>query len=146
MSNPEADTASPAEAEKRQPRQARLVKASLGCERLGRFDVTIRNVSKTGVGGKAPHMLQIGERMTLFMPGHQPMMGTVRWVADTRFGFETDEPIETVRLRASHGDDLVTADSKVDFQLVPAPKLTTWRPGLSHTPTLPGHYGQKRKT
>src|SRR3546814_18558754 len=95
MSNPEADTASPAEAEKRQPRQARLVKASLGCERLGRFDVTIRNVSRTGVGGKAPPMLQIGERMTPFMPGHQPMMGTVRWVADTRFGFDTDETTET---------------------------------------------------
>src|SRR3546814_16393872 len=128
MSNPEADTASPAEAEKRQPRQARLVKASLGCERLCRFDVTIRNVSKTGVGGKAPHMLQIGERMTLFMPGHQPMMGTVRWVADTRFGFETAEPLEPVRLRASHGHDLGPADRTVDFQLHPAPNHPPRRP------------------
>src|SRR3546814_1096115 len=73
MSNPEAHAASPAASEKRQPRQSRLVKASLGCERLGRFDVTIRNVSKTGVGGKGPHRLHIGERVTLFMPGHQPM-------------------------------------------------------------------------
>ena len=44
-----------------------------------RFDVTLRNVSLTGVGGQASHMLQIGERMTVFLPGHEPMMGTVRW-------------------------------------------------------------------
>ena len=144
MSDTEADIASSGPAEKRQPRQARLVKASLGCERLGHFDVTIRNVSQTGVGGRAPHVLLIGERMTLYMPGHQPMMGTVRWVSDTRFGLQTDAPIETVRLRAAHGDDLVTADSKADFQIVPAPKLTTWRPGLAHTPHLPGHYGRQR--
>ncbi len=145
MSNPEADIASTAEAEKRQPRQARLVKASLGCERLGRFDVTIRNVSKTGVGGKAPHMMQIGERVTLYMPGHQPMIGTVRWVADTRFGLETDHPIETGRLRGAHGDELVTTDSKADFQIVPAPKLSTWRPGLGISAPLPGHYGRHRQ-
>src|SRR3546814_15941515 len=110
MSNPEAHAASPAASEKRQPRQSRLVKASLGCERLGRFDVTIRNVSKTGVGGKGPHRLHIGERVTLFMPGHQPMTATVRWVADTRLGLETDEPIEPGRLRAAHAHQL--ADRK----------------------------------
>src|SRR3546814_18191139 len=80
MSNSEAHTASPAASEKRQPRQSRLVKASLGCERLSRFDITIRNVSRTGVGGKGSHRLHIGERVTLFLPAHPPMTATVRWV------------------------------------------------------------------
>ena len=144
MSNSEAHTASPAASEKRQPRQSRLVKASLGCERLSRFDITIRNVSRTGVGGKGSHRLHIGERVTLFLPAHPPMTATVRWVENTRFGIETDEPIETARLRTAQADQLVTADSKADFQIVPAPRLSTWRPGLGLTPDLPGSYGSRR--
>lgn len=144
MSNPEASPASPAPDEKRQPRQSRLVKAALACQRLGQFDVTIRNVSLTGVGGQGPHILQIGERITVFLPGHEAMLGTVRWVAGNRFGIETDKPIETVRLRAAHNDQLVTADSKADFQIVPAPRIDTWRPGLTRATSLPAHFGRKR--
>jgi len=144
MSNPEANPASPAPDEKRQPRQSRLVKAALACQRLGQFDVTIRNVSLTGVGGQGPHVLQIGERITVFLPGHEAMLGTVRWVAGNRFGIETDKAVETSRLRAAHNDQLVTADGKADFQIVPAPRLSTWRPGLSHATSRPGHFGTKR--
>lgn len=143
MSNPEANPVSTAPDEKRQPRQSRLVKAALGCQRLGRFDVTLRNISLTGIGGQGPHILQIGERMTVFMPGHEPMIGTVRWVADNRFGIETDRKIETVRLPAAHSDQLVTADSKADFQIVPAPRIDTWRPGLTRATSLPGHFTRK---
>ncbi|RYD45433.1 MAG: PilZ domain-containing protein [Sphingomonadales bacterium] len=144
MSNPEANPASPAPDEKRQPRQSRLVKAALACQRLGQFDVTIRNVSLTGVGGQGPHVLQIGERITVFLPGHEAMLGTVRWVAGNRFGIQTDKPVETVRLRAAHNDQLVTTDSKAEFQIVLAPQISTWRPGLSRSTTLPGHFGAKR--
>ena len=94
MSIPEAPPASPPPDEKRQPRQSRLVKAALACTRLGKFDVTIRNVSETGIGGQAPGALHIGERITVFLPGHEPMLGTVRWVAGTRFGIQTDRPVE----------------------------------------------------
>ncbi|WP_411339684.1 PilZ domain-containing protein [Sphingopyxis sp. J-6] len=131
MPDPGAETDLPAAADQRQPRQSRLVKAELGCARLGRFDVTIRNVSHTGIGGQGPHMLQIGERMTIFLPGHDPMPGTVRWVQDRRFGIETDRAIDTARLRGAQGDGLTTADSKAEFQIVPAPKLTSRRPGLT---------------
>ena len=133
MADIEAESASPGSAEKRQPRQARLVKAGLGCARLGQFDVTIRNVSQTGIGGQGPHILAIGERMTIYMPGHEPMMGTVRWVVDRRFGIETDKPIETVRLRGAHGDQLLAADSSLEFQIVPPPQGSTWRPGVTRT-------------
>lgn len=144
MTNPEAPPASPAPDEKRQPRQSRLVKAALACQRLGQFDVTIRNVSLTGVGGQGPHVLQIGERITLFLSGHEAMLGTVRWVAGNRFGIETDKPVEALRLRTAGRDQLVTADSKADFQIVPPPQLSTWRPGLSRATSLPGHFGTKR--
>lgn len=143
MPNPEA-TASPTPAGKRQPRQSRLVKATLGCQRLGSFDVTIRNVSETGLGGQGPHILQIGERLTVLLPGHEPMAGTVRWVVGKRFGLETDRPIEIAHLRAARSDELRSADSVADFQIVPPPKLDTWRPGLTQATRLPGHYGRKR--
>ncbi|ABF53694.1 PilZ domain-containing protein [Sphingopyxis alaskensis] len=144
MSYSEANPASPPPEEKRQPRQSRLVKAALACQRLGRFDVTLRNVSLTGIGGQGPHMLQIGERMSVFLPGHQPMLGTVRWVAGTRFGIQTDREIETVRLRAAHDDQLIPADSRLDFQIVPPPQIDTWRPGLTRATNLPGHLGRRR--
>lgn len=144
MSYSGATPASPPPEEKRQPRQSRLVKAALGCERLGRFDVTLRNVSLTGIGGQGPHMLQIGERVSVFLPGHQPMLGTVRWVAGTRFGIQTDREIETIRLRAAHDDQIIPADSRLDFQIVPPPKVDTWRPGLTRATNLPGHFGRKR--
>lgn len=144
MSYSEATPASTPQEEKRQPRQSRLVKAALGCERLGRFDVTLRNVSLTGIGGQGPHMLHIGERISVFLPGHQPMLGTVRWVAGTRFGIQTDREIETVRLRAAHDDQIVPADSRLDFQIMPPPQIDPWRPGLTRAVSLPGHFGRKR--
>jgi len=128
MSDPETD--SPANADKRQPRQSRLVKAALGCARLGRFDVTLRNVSQTGIGGQGPHMLQLGERLTVYLPSHDPMMGTVRWVVDRRFGVETDREIYPERLRGAPGGALAASDSSAAFQIVPPPKLTSRRPGL----------------
>ena len=144
MSNPEASPASSNPEEKRQPRQSRLVKAALACQRLGRFDVTLRNVSLTGVGGQGPHILQIGERMTLFLPGHEPMLGTVRWVAGTRFGIQTDREIETMRLRAAHTDQIAAADSMAEFQIIPPPRVDTWRPGLTRATGVPGQFGRKR--
>lgn len=144
MSNPEASPVSSTPEEKRQPRQSRLVKAALACQRLGRFDVTLRNVSLTGVGGQGPHILQIGERMTLFLPGHEPMLGTVRWVAGTRFGIQTDREIETMRLRAAHTDQIAAADSMAQFQIIPPPRVDTWRPGLTRATGLPGQFGRKR--
>jgi len=144
MSDIETGSDSAGADDKRQPRQSRLVKAALACSRFGQFDVTIRNVSQTGIGGKAPHTLNLGERVTLFLPGHDPMMGTVRWVVDHRFGLETDAEIFPGRLRAAHSDTLVAADSHADFQIMPPPKVSAWRPGLTQPQPLPGHYGRKR--
>ncbi|NIJ38085.1 hypothetical protein FHR22_002788 [Sphingopyxis panaciterrae] len=122
-------------ADQRQPRQARLVKAALGCVRLGQFDITIRNVSQSGVGGQSPHMLHIGERLTVYLPGHDPMMGTVRWVVEQRFGIETDVEIHPGRLRGALGEGLTTADGKAEFQIVPAPRISARRPGLGIAPS-----------
>ena len=144
MPNPGATPAPSSTAQKRQPRQSRLVKASLGCQRLGRFDVTVRNISETGIGGQGPRALNLGERMTIYLSGHEPMTGTVRWVADRRFGIETDTPIQTDRLRAANADQLVAADSSIEFQIVPPPKLDSWRPGLKLRAAPPSNLRRNR--
>lgn len=143
MSNFEAPPASPPPNEKRQPRQSRLVKAALACSRLGKFDVTIRNVSETGIGGQAPDALQIGERITIFLPGHEPMRGTVRWVAGNRFGIETDQPVDTALLRAAHGGAaMATHATASGFEIVPPPVAQVRRPGLVLGAAQPAHAGR----
>ena len=116
--------------EKRQPRQSRLVKAAIECARLGRFDVTIRNVSQTGIGGQAPHMLNRGEPVTVHLPGHPAMAGIVRWVSGPRFGIETDGDIHPDALRAAHGSS-AQRDQAADFDILRPPTIVGRRPGLS---------------
>lgn len=142
MSGYADNNSSSAAADKRQPRQSRLVKAALESERLGRFDVTIRNVSQTGVGGQGPHVLNHGERLTVLLPGHTPMTGTVRWVVDQRFGIETDEEIRIDLLRAAHGSSLPSADNSIEFRIVPPPKVVGRRPGLTLNAPQPIHPGR----
>lgn len=143
MSNPEASPASSSSSDKRQPRQSRLVKAALACSRLGQFDITVRNVSETGIGGQGPAPLNIGERITVFLPGHDPMLGTVRWVVDKRFGIETDKPIDTSLLRAAHGGAApATHAVSSGFEIIPPPTAPARRPALVLGTTRPGHFGR----
>lgn len=143
MSSPEASPASSIPSDKRQPRQSRLVKGALACTRLGQFDVTIRNVSQTGIGGQAPSALNIGERITVFLPGHDPMLGTVRWVVDKRFGIETDRPIDTSLLRAAHGGAAPQTHAVASgFEIVKAPIAPARRPGLVLGTSQPAHFGR----
>ena len=142
MSNPEAPPASSSSAEKRQPRQSRLVKAALACARLGQFDVTVRNVSETGIGGQAPFPLHIGERITVFLPGHEPMLGTVRWVAGNRFGIETDKAVETTKLRAVHGGSTAAAHPTAGFAIIPPPTAPARRPALVTGVSRPAQFGR----
>jgi hypothetical protein len=143
MSSPEASPASSVPSDKRQPRQSRLVKGALACARLGQFDVTIRNVSETGIGGLAPTALNIGERITVFLPGHDPMLGTVRWVVEKRFGIETDRPIDTTLLRAAHGGAAPASHAVASgFEIIPAPIAPARRPGLVLGSSQPAHFGR----
>lgn len=119
------------------------MKGALACSRLGQFDITIRNVSETGIGGQAPASLQIGERMTVFLPGHDPMLGTVRWVVDKKFGIQTDQPVDTALLRAAHGNAApATHATASGFEIVPPPIARARRPGLVLGAAQPAHAGR----
>lgn len=142
MSSSEVSPASPPPDEKRQPRQSRLLKAALACPRLGQFDITIRNVSETGIGGQAPGALQVGERVTVFLPGHEPTPGTVRWASGNRFGIKTDEAVDPCRLRAAHGAGVAGGEAIAGFEIIPPPTAPARRPGLVLGAAQPLHPGR----
>lgn len=114
----------------RQPRQSRLVQASLNNDRLGRINVRVRNVSESGIGGICELTLQIGERITVHLPGHRSMKGIVRWSYRQRFGIETDSRIHIPQLRAAHGGHLPSTDSSVEFRIIPPVKGDFRRPAV----------------
>lgn len=121
----------PERAEKRRLRQLRLLRADVSSVRLGRFSVTVRNVSEQGIGGKAPVELNLGERVHIDLPGLLPLAGTVRWTFEGRFGVETDKPIALEALRSAYGDKLPAADQSVHFQVMRPSIASAKRPALS---------------
>ena len=94
MPNFEADTASTASAEKRQPRQSRLVKASLACDRLGRFDVTLRNISVTGALVQGMREVIPGTQFMVGLSADLSVAAICRWCEADLMGLEFAEPLE----------------------------------------------------
>ena len=79
----------------------------------------------------------------LFLPGHDPMLGTVRWVVDKRFGIETDRAIDTSLLRAAHGGSVPATHAVASgFEIIPPPTAPPRRPGLVLGAAQPGHFGR----
>lgn len=130
MSSLNDTTATESSSATRSPRQSRLVKATLSCERFGRADIRIRNVSESGIGGISDFALNQDEQVTVHLPGHPPMQGIVRWSVDRRFGIETEHPIEIDQLRAANGSSTLSSHDSVEFRIIPPVKGDFRRPPL----------------
>lgn len=128
------------------PRQCRLLKAMLTSQKHGPFPVTIRNVSRLGIGGGGEFALERGERVTIELPGHQPMRGTVRWTMDRRFGIECDLPIRVADLCSAHDGQLNPIDNSPEFRIIPPPIVDTRRPGLTIGTSKPPRHGHSEWT
>lgn len=114
----------------RRVRQARLLKADLMTKRLGRFTVTVRNVSEQGIGGKSPHELNLGERVQVTLPGLLPMLGTVRWSYEGQFGIETDKAVALDALRSANGGTLPGSGAPAGFVVQRPPQQPAKRPAI----------------
>lgn len=139
MSAADSQAFTPCASEKRRSRQSRLLRVEVESARLGRFSATVRNVSENGIGGKAPHELDLGERVTIMLPGLLPLTGAVRWTFNGQFGIETDKIIALDALRSAYGGTLPAASESVQFQVMRPPTITSRRPGLS---TVSAPFGQ----
>jgi hypothetical protein len=115
----------------RRSRQSRLLKAEITSQRMGKFVVTVRNVSEQGIGGKAPVELNLGERVQVGLPGLTPIMGTVRWSFEGQFGIETDRAIALDALRTAFGGALPSANPPPGFTPLRPVSAPAKRPGLT---------------
>ena len=79
--------------ERREPRNAAHAAATME-HRGRRHDVAIANISRSGamvIFASIPH---IGDKVTLYVTGHGPLPGEVRWVRDGRVGVTFDAPLD----------------------------------------------------
>lgn len=128
----------------RQIRQSHLVKAEIESDRFGRFDMTIRNLSQTGIGGRAENPLNRGETVTVFLPGHRSMAATVRWSDGLSFGIETEREIQIEKLRDALASHASSSGGPSEFRIVAPSKVRFKRPGLRLGITLPPSTGFSR--
>ena len=118
--------------EQRQPRQSRLVRAMLHSPRVGEITVTLRNLGRHGVGGRAGVLLLVGEAVTLHLADTDPLSGTVRWVRGSLFGIETDDDVPIDRLRHTAATLIQSAsDQPTEFRIRPPVTCDLKRPSLS---------------
>mgnify|MGYP002777410608 CR=1 FL=1 len=129
MVDPQAATGAAKRGDSRRSRQSRLLKAELLTRRLGKFTATVRNVSEQGIGGKAPHELNLGERVQITLPGLLPLVGTVRWTFEGQFGIETDKSIALDALRTAYGNNLPGGNQSA-FPIQRPPQTPAKRPAL----------------
>lgn len=84
----------PEDAETREVRQRKLIRASFFSDRLTSQDMVIRNISARGIGavtkGKAP---LLGEKITVSLPVNYQAVGVVSWVKGDSFGMALDQEI-----------------------------------------------------
>lgn len=116
--------------DERRVRQSRLLRAEITSKRLGKFSVTVRNVSEQGLGGKAPLEFDLGERVKVELPGLLPLLGTVRWSMDGQFGIETDKAVALDALRTAHGSKLPGSNQNEAFPILRPPVAPAKRPAI----------------
>lgn len=143
MANSEGGQGPAARSENRKARQSRLLKAELVTKRLGKFSVTVRNVSEQGIGGKAPMPLNLGERVQVTLPGLLPLVGTVRWTFEGQFGIETDKAIALDALRSAFGNKLPGGNTQSVYPIHRPVQTPAKRPAVGG---ISAPYGQASKS
>ena len=114
-------------------RTGRFFAATLNRPGKSPLKVAIRNISATGMGGRADPPPLAGEKVTLVMGTLGDVSGHIRWVNGKQFGIQLDKPIDPARFDFSGRSwtDIALADESdahAAGQFKPA--TSTWRPGF----------------
>lgn len=117
----------------RAPRTGRFFAATLNREGHPPLKVAIRNVSSTGMGGRADPPPPLGALVTLVMGPLGEVTGHIRWVNGKQFGIQLDMPIDPARFDFSGRSwaDVTPVDAKEPPKVGQFTAATsTWRPGF----------------
>lgn len=110
-------------------RHALICRAVLSSQRIPHREVTIRDTSEYGLGGRGA-MLVPGENLRIFVDKLGDFEAVVAWARGDSFGLQVDRPVDMLRLDASDTDTAVALDmgfTAADFAQDNVTPMMGWR-------------------
>ena len=113
----------------RDPRKARLIRATLRLADNSSMAVVVRNLSERGIGvtckGATP---RAGTLVHVTMPGSPELPGVVRWARDGAFGIELTGAIDPQELEDAVQRELQRQQEATEWKVSARHRVTTPRP------------------
>lgn len=110
----------------RAPRSARMWKLHGRDVSNRSFEIVMRNLSATGLGGISDYPLSVGRQIYVDLPGIGSVAGQVMWINGKRFGLRFAEPIDMARLSTPNAAPASTYRPPDNLFIAAKP----YRPGL----------------
>lgn len=110
-------------------RYAHQCRAVLSSQRIPHREVTIRDASEYGLGGRGA-MLVPGEHLRVFVDKLGDFEAVVRWARGDSFGLQVDRPVDTALINSPAEDTAVALDmgfTAADFAPANVTPIMGWR-------------------
>lgn len=125
----EIDYSAIARTARQSERHAHICRAVLSSQRIPHREVTIRDASEYGLGGRGA-MLVPGEHLRVFVDKLGDFEAIVAWARGDSFGLQVDRPVDILLLNASDSDAAVALDmgfTAADFAQGNVTPMMGWR-------------------
>ena len=110
-------------------RFAHTCRAVLSSQRIPHREVTIRDASEYGLGGRGA-MLVPGENLRVFVDKLGDFEAVVRWARGDSFGLQVDRPVDMVLFESSDDDAAIAIDmgfTAADYAQENVTPIMGWR-------------------
>lgn len=111
----------------REPRTSRLLTAQIMSERFGAARIVVRNISATGLGGKADEPLFKGEDVAVLLNNIGAVDAKVVWARSGAFGLHFAQRIDPALALAAPTERAVKPYETPSYF---RPVISTYRPGF----------------
>lgn len=125
----EIDYSAIARTARQSERHAHICRAVLSSQRIPHREVTIRDTSEYGLGGRGA-MLVPGEHLRVFVDKLGDFEAVVAWARGDSFGLKVDRPVDMDLLDTSNTDAAVALDmgyTAADFAGENVTSIMGWR-------------------
>lgn len=125
----EIDYSAIARTARQSERHAHICRAVLSSQRIPHREVTIRDASEYGLGGRGA-MLVPGEHLRVFVDKLGDFEAVVRWARGDSFGLQVDRPVDTTLFESPAEEAAVALDmgfTAADFGAENVTPMMGWR-------------------
>lgn len=125
----EIDYSAIARTARQSERHAHFCRAVLSSQRIPHREVTIRDASEYGLGGRGA-MLVPGEHLRVFVDKLGDFEAVVAWARGDSFGLKVDRPVDMMAFDTSDSDTAVALDmgfTAADFADEKVTPIMGWR-------------------